>query len=72
MYVNFMRKPAELIALGETLALSVPDAVKVLERGGFSASVAVDWQRTRAIAVKSVPILVYKNRMQGGIQHFSK
>ena len=64
-------KPGELIAICETLDLSVPDAAQVLEDGRFSASVDADWHRARSIGVSSVPSHVYKNRMLVGFQEYS-
>ena len=64
-------KPDELTAICETLDLSVPDAVQVLESGRFSASVDADWHRARSIGVSSVPTHAYKNRMLVGFQEYT-
>lgn len=63
-------KPDELIAICERLALSVPDAVQVLESGRFSTSVDADWERARSVGISSVPTHAYKNCVLVGFQEY--
>ncbi len=64
-------KIEELIKICESLHLSTAEALQILDEGVFSAEVDSDWERARAIGIRSVPTHSFGGRTLVGFQDYS-